>query len=95
MIIESKEKGNKIYYNEIMYIASNYYIFKKIQELKYMLNKIEELNLKSKPLIEQLQSDGISEKAWDSYYNIYLNKFYQFSDDKIVYNDELPNKAMS
>lgn len=37
MIIESKEKGNKIYYNEIMYIASNYYILKKIQELKYML----------------------------------------------------------
>lgn len=60
-----------------------------------LLNKIEKLNLKSKPLIEQLQSDGISEKAWDSYYNIYLNKFYQFSDDKIVYNDELPNKAMS
>lgn len=29
MIIESKEKGNKRYYNEIMYISSNYYIFKK------------------------------------------------------------------
>ena len=29
MVIHSNEKGNKKYYNEIMYIASNYYIFKK------------------------------------------------------------------
>ena len=29
MVIQSNEKGNKKYYNEIMYIASNYYIFKK------------------------------------------------------------------
>lgn len=29
MIIKSKEKKNKKYYDEIMYIASNYYVFKK------------------------------------------------------------------
>ena len=39
MIIESKEKGNKIYYNEIMYIASNYYIFKKNPRTKVHAKK--------------------------------------------------------
>lgn len=29
MIIESKEKQNKAFYEEVLYIASNYYIFKK------------------------------------------------------------------
>lgn len=34
MTIESKEKGNKKYYEEIMYISSNYYIFKKRPKTK-------------------------------------------------------------
>ena len=34
MIIQNKEKGNKKYYEEIMYISSNYYIFKKRPKTK-------------------------------------------------------------
>ena len=34
MIIKSKEKKNKKYYDEIMYIASNYYVFKKNPKAK-------------------------------------------------------------
>ena len=34
MTIVSKEKGNKKYYEEFMYVASNYYIFKKRPKTK-------------------------------------------------------------
>lgn len=34
MTIQNKEKGNRKYYEEIMYISSNYYIFKKRPQTK-------------------------------------------------------------
>ena len=41
MIIENNEKENKKYYEEIMYISSNYYIFKKNPKTRvHSLNKV-------------------------------------------------------
>lgn len=58
-----------------------------------MLEQIEELNQKSKPLISQLQMQGISEKGWDMYYSIYFKTTYQFDGENIVMANELQNKS--
>ncbi len=37
MTFISNEVNNKKYYEEIMYVSNNYYIFKKILKLKFIL----------------------------------------------------------
>ena len=61
--------------------------------IKPMLEEIEILNQKSKPLIIQLQLQGISEKAWDSSYSIYLKSLYQFDGKDIVMANDLQNET--
>ena len=61
--------------------------------IKTMLEEIEILDKKSQPLIEQLQIQGISEKGWDSYYNLYLKSLYQFDGENIIFSNELQNRS--
>ena len=61
--------------------------------IKPMLQEIENLEQKSKPLIAQLQMQGISEKGWDSYYSIYLKSLYQFDGENLVIANDLQNRT--
>ena len=58
-----------------------------------MFAKAEEINKKRIPLIEQLQMQGISEKGYDSYYNIYLKSLYKFDGQNIILNGETQEKS--
>lgn len=61
--------------------------------IKPMLEEIEFLNQKSKPLIMQLQAQGISERGWDSYYSIYLKSIYKFDGENIILANVSQNKT--
>ncbi len=61
--------------------------------IRPMLEEIEILDKKSRPLIEQLQKQRISEKGWDNYYNIYLKSLYKFDGQNIIMNDEMQDKS--
>lgn len=61
--------------------------------MRIMLAQIEELEQKSLQLITELQMQGISEKGYDCYYNIYLKSLCQFDGENIILNNEMQNKS--
>lgn len=62
---------------------------------KKMLAIAEEISKKRNPLIAQLQTQGISEKGYDSYYNIYLRTLYKFDGQSIVLNGDTQEKGFN
>lgn len=63
--------------------------------IRVMLNQISEIEKKSQPIKAALELQGISEKATDSYFNIYLKSLYQFDGQNIVLNGETQEKGLS
>lgn len=61
--------------------------------MKAALSQIEEIEKKSQPLIAALELQGISEKATDSYFNIYLKSLYQFDGQNIILTGEEEEKG--
>ena len=58
--------------------------------IKSMLDEIEVLSKKKQPIIEELESQGFSEKGTDMYYNVFLNSFYRFNGKEIIISEETP-----
>ena len=62
---------------------------------KKMLANFEKINQKRNPLIAQLEMQGISEKGYDMYYNIFLKSLYQFDEQNIVLNEKTEEKGFN
>lgn len=63
-----------------------------LEAIQPVLDEIEIIKQKSKPIIEQLKSQGISENPSDNYYNIFLDCMYHFDGQEIVIIDETKEK---
>ena len=55
-----------------------------------IIKEVEAISKKEEDIIMALQKKGISEKASDKYYNIYLGSLYTFDGENIIFdNDEM------
>lgn len=60
-----------------------------MEKVQTILDKINVIKQKQKPMLEELKEQGISENFNDNYYNVYLGSYYQFDGQNIVMQNDL------
>lgn len=97
---QRKDKNNGSFGSDPRKSFSELLDYMKIMYNRYDSNKgreiikdVEDISKKEEDIIMALQKKGISERAFDKYYNIYLRRLYTFDGENIIFDNEVMEKS--